>query len=47
MSALAGFTIAVLTIALCLLLDQPKPKPKSEKDVLMEAIDRYVKKRDR
>jgi hypothetical protein len=47
MSALAGFIIAAITIALCLLLDQPKPKPKSEKDVLMEAIDKYVKKGDR
>ena len=42
MSAIAGFTIAAITIALCLLLDKPKPKPKSEEKALMEAIDKYV-----
>jgi len=45
MSAITGVFVMAITIALCLLLDKPKPKPKSEERALMEAIDKYVKKR--
>ena len=47
MSAITGVFVMAITIALCAILfpDQPKRQPKSEEKALMEAIDKYVKKR--
>ena len=45
MDPIMGVSIVAVTVALCLLLDKPKPKPKSEEKALLEAIDKYVKKR--